>query len=140
MEAARKHYGPHLKNDRDRRSFDERAPRALRWLELHAPPEFKFSLNETPPRIEGDATRERFLARLRDTLDRDWDRFATDSDLHGRIHELIREEGLGPAEAFSLLYQLLISQDRGPKLAGFIRTIGRERVLRILDARREVEA
>ena len=42
------------------------------------------------------------------------------------------EDEMSPGEIFPLLYQILISKEKGPKLAGFIRTIGKERVLKLL--------
>ena len=48
------------------------------------------------------------------------------------MYEMIHAHGLEPQEVFTLLYQLIIGLDKGPKLAGFIRTIGLERTLNLL--------
>ena len=48
------------------------------------------------------------------------------------MYEMIHGLELEPMEIFTLLYRKLIGQEKGPKLAGFIRTIGKERVLKLL--------
>ena len=48
------------------------------------------------------------------------------------FHEIINKYELEPMTVFTMLYKKLIGLEKGPKLAGFIRTIGRERVLKLL--------
>ena len=48
------------------------------------------------------------------------------------MYEVIHSVEITPAEAFLAVYQTLISREKGPKLAGFIRTIGKDRVLNLL--------
>jgi lysyl-tRNA synthetase class 1 len=50
------------------------------------------------------------------------------------MYELIHASSLEPMEVFTILYKKLIGLEKGPKLAGFIRTIGKERVLKLLKA------
>jgi len=53
--------------------------------------------------------------------------------LHEKLYEIIHSiDDLTPGDAFKFLYQVLINQDKGPKLAGFIRTIGTGSVQRII--------
>jgi lysyl-tRNA synthetase, class I len=56
----------------------------------------------------------------------------TDKDLHEKMYEVIHEVEIEPSDAFATLYELLISKEKGPKLAGFIRTIGKDRVLALI--------
>ena len=65
-------------------------------------------------------------------IDCEWDSIATDKELHTKMYEIMHEAELKPAEIFPLMYTILISREKGPKLAGFIRTIGKERVLSLL--------
>ena len=48
------------------------------------------------------------------------------------MYEIMHSMELKPADIFGPIYQLLISCQKGPKLAGFISTIGKQRVLNLL--------
>ena len=49
------------------------------------------------------------------------------------MYEMINALELEPMEIFTLMYKKLINLEKGPKLAGFIRTIGQERILKLLE-------
>jgi lysyl-tRNA synthetase class 1 len=128
----RKMYDAEIKNEIDERRFSERAERAKYWLQNFAPDDFTFSVNSARvkfPMTEGETT---FVKKLRDVLTAEWDNFADDAALQDRIGQLIEAGGLDSKAAYRVLYQLLVSRDRGPKLAAFMRAIGRERVLALL--------
>lgn len=132
LEKARHAYEGKLKNPRDERRFRERAQCALHWLDLYAPEEFKFSVNEQLAKASFREEEKKFLQALKSFITRDWEALASDKDLHEKLYELIHAEGIEPAAAFKMLYQILISKDKGPKLAGFMRTIGRDKVLTLI--------
>jgi lysyl-tRNA synthetase class 1 len=73
-----------------------------------------------------------FLNTLREFLASDWNSIPDDKALHEKMYEMINALELEPMEIFTLLYKKLINLEKGPKLAGFIRTIGLERVLKLL--------
>ena len=106
--------------------------RAAYWIENSAPDEFKFSLNKEPLKVEMTDKQNLFLNNLKTFLSNDWDSIADDKALHEKMYEMINAEELEPMEVFTLLYKKLINLEKGPKLAGFIRTIGQERVLKLL--------
>ena len=128
----RKKYESQIKTPRDERRFQERFECARFWLEHYAPEEFKFSLNKTPPALSQNDQQKRFLLKLKQTIENQWEQFQSDKELHEKIYELIHEEGLSPDEVFSMLYEILISRPKGPKLAGFMRTIGPQKILQLL--------
>lgn len=130
---ARDEYQSQIKNDRDERRFKERSSCALFWLENYAPEEFKFSLNEKSPELELDDKQKQYLKKLYKVTHDEFDQFETDKMLHERLYEIIHEFELKPNDIFPLLYNILISKEKGPKLAGFIRTIGRDKVLSLLE-------
>lgn len=133
IEKTRKEYAGQIKNERDERRFVERSQCALHWLENNAPEEFKFKVNATKPSQELSAGSIKFLNLLSSFMESsDWDGIKEDKDLHEKIYELIHASEIEPAEAFKTLYGALISKERGPKLAGFILTIGKERVLKLI--------
>lgn len=49
-----------------------------------------------------------------------------------RLYAVAADAGLEPADFFKAVYQVLIGKERGPKLAGFIKTCGKEKILPIL--------
>lgn len=132
IKKARGFYNNDIKNERDERRFQERAQRAAYWIENSAPDEFKFSLNTTPLKIEMSEKQTSFLNTLHNYLEKEWGNIPDDKALHEKMYEMINALELEPMEVFTLLYKKLINLEKGPKLAGFIRTIGQERVLKLL--------
>ncbi len=137
IDKARKYYNAEIKNERDERRFQERSKCALFWIKNYAPEDFKFSLNKIPISIELDNSQKIFLSKLKDHLSDNFDKLKDDKELHEKIYEFINElkvdrPTLEPGHLFSVLYKILISQEKGPKLASFIRVIGKEKVLELL--------
>lgn len=131
IKAARSFYDSEIKNDRDERRFNERSECAKYWLENYAPDDFKFAINSELVAYECSDNTKKFLSTFKAILSSEWDSF-DDKSLHEKMYEVIHASEIEPAEGFKALYQSLISQDRGPKLASFILTIGKERVLKVL--------
>ena len=125
-------YNNDIKNERDERRFLERAQRAAYWIENSAPEEFKFSLNTTPVKMELSEKEMSFIKTLNVYLATQWNEIADDKALHEKMYEMINALELAPMEVFTMLYKKLINLEKGPKLAGFIRTIGQERVVKLL--------
>ena len=129
---ARKYYEAEIKNERDERRFNERAERAVFWIQNHAPEDFKFIINkEKRTDVELTEVEQQFVEALKNELANNWDTYQTDKELQNKIGSLVSEFGLTP-DIYKKLYQLLISRDLGPKLAGFIRSIGKDKILNIL--------
>jgi len=128
----RKMYHGEIKNDIDERRFAERAERAKFWLENYAPDDFTFSVNTAKADYEITDAEAAFVAGLNTVLAEEWDNFPDDAALQDRIGQMIEVSGLDSKAAYRVLYQLLISRMRGPKLASFMRAIGKERVLALL--------
>lgn len=129
---SQKFYETEIKNERDRRRFIERAERAVFWITNYAPDEFKFSLNKTPLKINLAEKEISFLNQLSDYLNEYGPALNDDKTLHEKMYEIINSLELEPTAAFTLLYKKLINLEKGPKLAGFIRTIGLPQVLKLL--------
>ncbi len=132
VKRARGFYNNEIKNERDERRFQERAQRAAYWIENSAPEEFKFSLNKEPVKMDLTEKETAFLNDLNGYLKAEFNNISEDKALHEKMYEMIHAHELEPMAVFTLLYKKLISLEKGPKLAGFIRTIGLERVSRLL--------
>jgi len=116
----------------ERERLERRAWCAWNWICNYAPEEFRFRLNDgtEEPLPLKDAEREavRALAQeLRERFD-----MHDEKTLQNKVYELARERELEPAALFETLYRVLIGKDRGPRLGGFLITIGKERVLAVL--------
>lgn len=129
--AAREFYKDQIKTIRDERRFNERSHCALFWLENYAPEDFKFSINATTPKLELTGELKSFITKTCDYLEQA-PSAPSDVELHEKMYEIIHELEIKPNDVFPVMYQLLISKERGPKLAGFLGTIGRERVVTLL--------
>lgn len=129
---AREAYADQIKTPRDERRFEQRSQCALFWLKTYAPEDFKFQVNAHIPSLELNDKQKSFLTSFKAFLSSQWDSIQTDKDLHEKMYEVIHEVEIEPSDAFATLYELLISKEKGPKLAGFIRTIGKERVLNLI--------
>ena len=133
LEKAKEEYASEIKNERDERRFKQRSECALFWLENYAPEDFKFKLHPQPITVEMTEAQKTFLTKLTSFIQNSWETLGTDKDLHEKMYEFIHEdEAINPGEAFTLLYRKLIGKEKGPKLAGFMRTIGKEKVLNLL--------
>jgi len=146
--------------DRDRMRV--RARCAWTWITTFAPEDFRFSLRrpEEAPIPLSDASRravQAFRALLEERLGgRDapvegqtagaskeallhknipkvpTETILDEKTLAEEIYRICSETGVDPKQFFVDMYRILIGKDRGPRLAGFILTIGRERVLPLL--------
>ena len=129
---ARKYYEADIKNERDERRFNERAERAVFWIQNHAPEDFKFIINkEKRSDIELSDNERVFISALKKELSQNWDNYQTDKELQNKIGNMVSEFEL-TTDIYKKLYQILINRDLGPKLAGFIRSIGKDKILNLL--------
>lgn len=126
-------YDHALRDEADALAFEERATCAWRWLEKHAPEEFRYRINQESVEIDTDEPIAKALAELRDVI-KSSDLDSIDpNDLNQKIYDcVIRGVGVDGKQFFPIVYQKLIRRDRGPRLPGFLKEIGKERLLRLL--------
>ena len=124
----REYYKDNIKNERDERRFNERANGALFWIKNYAPDDFKFHLNTKRIEIELTDKQDAYLKELSAYLDHSWDELKTDKELHQKLYDIMHNHDLEPNDVFPLLSKLFLSQEKGPKRAGFIRTIGKDKI------------
>jgi lysyl-tRNA synthetase class 1 len=111
-----------------------RAGCAWRWITTFAPEDFRFVLRdggEVPADIP--AAERAAVAALRDEVVA---RSAEHDErsLAEAIYRIADDAGVDRKRFFAIMYQALIGKERGPRLAGFLLTIGAERVGEILSA------
>jgi lysyl-tRNA synthetase class 1 len=111
-----------------------RSLRAKTWSEEYAPEEFRFRL--LAPGSRAALTEEEYAAvrALRDNVVTNIERFADDKSCVEAIYKAAESVGVDGKVLFRSCYQALIGKDQGPRLANFLRSISRERLMAILEA------
>jgi lysyl-tRNA synthetase class 1 len=56
----------------------------------------------------------------------------TEDELQGIPFDIAREAGVEPRALFSMFYQVVLGQERGPRFGSFVKLVGKERVLEML--------
>ncbi|MCL2069431.1 MAG: lysine--tRNA ligase [Treponema sp.] len=111
-----------------------RALCAKYWVEECAPEEFRFKLKENgaePPAALDDAEKKA-IRSLRDDLVARIEDCADDQACAKAIYKIAGDHGMEGKALFRAAYQALIGKDQGPRLANFLRSINKERLLGIL--------
>jgi lysyl-tRNA synthetase class 1 len=113
-----------------------RAACAWNWVQKYAPESFRFRLRAADasplPFAEAELQALRLLAA---EVDEKFDGHDENS-LAEAIYRIAGEAGLDSKLFFKVVYRVLIEKDQGPRLAGFLLILGRERVLQLLGAYR----
>ncbi len=107
---------------------------AWNWVRIFSPDSFRFRLkkkDEKPVELTGEE--KNALYALRDELSERFDSMG-EKELSGIFYEIAGRSDMEPKDFFKVMYRVLIGKDKGPRLASFILTIGRKRILEILDS------
>jgi len=122
------YYKDEIKNDFDLERLKTRYKCAKNWLSKYAPDNFKFSLQENP-KIKLNKKEKDIVTKLKDVLEK---KEFKEKQLHNEFYEISKTLEIKPEEFFKTIYKVLINKDRGPRLARFILTIGKDKVIEIL--------
>ncbi len=57
----------------------------------------------------------------------------TEATLAEAVYKAAQDNGIEPKDFFSVIYRILIGKEKGPRLAGFIITAGKEKILPLLE-------
>jgi lysyl-tRNA synthetase class 1 len=109
-----------------------RAHCAWNWTRQYAPEAYRFALRphgSEPLKLTG--TERKAIGLLRREVAEKLDSH-DEKSLSGAIYALAGESQMEPKAFFKLVYRVLIEKEMGPRLAGFLLTIGRERALELL--------
>ena len=111
-----------------------RAKCAKFWVENCAPEDFRFRLltaGEKPEHIFTDAEKNA-VRILRDDVICKIEEFTDDKSCASAIYAAAEKAKIDGKALFAAAYQALIGKDQGPRLANFLRSINKERLLSIL--------
>jgi lysyl-tRNA synthetase class 1 len=104
------------------------------WIEECAPDDFRFRLRPKGEQNAAAGLCEKELAgvkALKDTVIANIETYADDKSCAEAIYSCAEKSGLEGKELFRAVYQVLIGKDQGPRLASFLRSIDKERLLGI---------
>ena len=105
---------------------------AWAWITTFAPEEFRWSLSsETTPLVEVSDNERAALKALKGFVEEKLDELS-EKEFSNYLYEAASAGNLESGAFFSLVYRVLISKERGPKLAGFIKICGKDKILPIL--------
>ncbi|MCX8014149.1 MAG: lysine--tRNA ligase, partial [Rectinema sp.] len=122
---------PGLKPSQEER-VRRRAQCAWYWITECAPEDFRFFLRSGDQQIQLQESERAALRHLRDEVVARLDEFADETKISEAIYAVAQSNGMEPKQLFKAAYQALIGKDQGPRLAGFLTAIGKEKVLSIL--------
>jgi len=129
MDRTLKHYESELNSDEDRQKLQKRAQCVRIWIEKYAPDDFRFSLIEKSDMKLDDKQKNLFKDIAKNLRENNY----TDKELHQSFYDSARDQGIEPKDFFTLAYNILIGKEKGPQLANFILTIGKDKVAGIFD-------
>jgi lysyl-tRNA synthetase class 1 len=109
-----------------------RAACAKYWIDECAPEEFRFKLRPAGEKAELSATEAAAIRSLRDDVVSAIETFADDKSCAEAVYQVAGKHGLDGKALFRASYQALIGKDQGPRLANFLRSISKERLVAIL--------
>jgi lysyl-tRNA synthetase class 1 len=111
-----------------------RAVCAKYWVENCAPEEFRFQLRPAGEQAALTAAEAAALRLLCGEVIARIETFTDDKTCAQAIYDTAAKAGLDGKALFRAAYQALIGKDQGPRLANFLRSIDKERLLGILSA------
>ncbi|MFH2027537.1 MAG: lysine--tRNA ligase [Nanoarchaeota archaeon] len=109
----------------------DRIRKAKVWVDKYAPEGDKFTIqNEVGIDLGLSDSQKNALHESAELLkQKNWD----EKELFNEFYGVIKKNGLKPQEFFQAGYRVLLNKERGPKLAGFILTLGKERVIKLFE-------
>lgn len=104
---------------------------AWNWITQFAPEDFRWELtNDDTEKVELTPSAHAAIISLMIAVEHLED--FEEKQFAEEIYAIAAKHEIEPADLFKVVYQVLIGKERGPKLAGFIMTCGKEKILPIL--------
>jgi lysyl-tRNA synthetase class 1 len=113
-------------------ALHQRGECARYWAEECAPDEFRFRLRAAGEKAALSDVEEAAIRDLRDQVTGRIETFNDDKSCAEAIYRVGEIHGLDGKALFRAAYQALIGKDQGPRLANFLRSVNKDRLLSIL--------
>lgn len=105
---------------------------AWNWITTFSPEDFRWKLTEEKtPDLELTEAEVKAVRELAGYVDEYLDKLS-EKEFSNYLYQAASDNGIESAAFFGLLYRVIINRERGPKLAGFIKACGKEKILPIL--------
>lgn len=130
FEKVKNFYSSEIKTDFDLNRLKQRMECTKNWLKDYAPEEMRFSINSilTPDFISNLSTKQKeVINEVANVLERMDDA----EHLHNEFKVILEGQSMEIREFFQLMYNMIISKEKGPKLASFM-IENKEKVLNLL--------
>lgn len=105
---------------------------AWAWITTFAPEEFRWALCDADNIIEVSDAERKAIKELALYVDEHLDAMS-EKEFSNFLYKAAEDNGLESGAFFGVLYRVLINRERGPKLAGFIKACGKDKILTILN-------
>lgn len=105
------------------------------WIQNSAPScaeDFIFTIRNDGSKADLDETMSKAVSRVRDEVVPKLDTFTQDKECQQAMYDIATDMGIDAKQLFTALYQAVVAKDQGPRLGGFFRIIGKERLEKIL--------
>ena len=106
----------------------KRAEKVTNWLENYAGEDMKFEIQEKLSTKLNKKEKEAMID-LRRALDK---KNYSEKELFDKFYEICEKLSIKNTEFFNAAYKVLINKTKGPRLAGLILLIGKEKVIKLL--------
>lgn len=132
FEKVKQYYSENLKTDFDLKRLEQRFICSKNWLEKYAPEEFIFKLNSNV--VVSNHQEKEIILKLIEKIEE-----STNADeLMPKFKDICEEFQISVRDFFQLVYKVLISKEKGPKLASFI-IENKDKILNLLKSEIKVE-
>lgn len=111
--------------------FRTRCVCAWYWIRECAPETFRFALRTDGKKVELSDSECAAIRKIRDELLPEMDNL-DEKEFSTALYDAAHSFLLEPKELFTAIYQVLIGKEQGPRLAGFMKMIGAERLAQLL--------
>jgi len=105
---------------------------AWNWITTFSPEDFRFALADENTELVSLADEDLKAVKLLAKKVSEWDG-EDEKDLAQRIYDTASEAGIENMALFTAVYRVLIGKEKGPKLAQFMKTVGKQKILEILN-------
>jgi len=110
----------------DEERIKQRIDHVSYWLEHYAPDSVKFTIRRHLPSLALSSQQHQFLTQfLTDARNIPWDA----ETIHNLIYTINEKQQIDPKTAFSTIYQVILGQEKGPRVGYFLSNLDKDFVL-----------
>jgi lysyl-tRNA synthetase class 1 len=106
----------------EKKQVEARLANCRNWVEQYAPENYRVGLLETMPKIDIDAKTRLLLEKTAAKIGQG----VKGEELQNFVYNSAKEDGLDIKKTFSVVYQLILGKDTGPRLGPFLLSLNKE--------------